>query len=114
MNLIDRIKAHSGGSELVRKIEVPEWGTDGEPFVICHRLVTLEDMEVIQKLDPGPENEIKREARLLCLKAMDADGTPMLKMTEVSELMKEASVVVLRRVVNEMVDPKPVEEIEKN
>jgi hypothetical protein len=112
MNLIERIKAHSGGSELVRKIEVPEWGTDGEPFVIHHRLVTLEDMKVIQELDP--DDSLKQEARLLCLKATDADGTSMLKMVDASELMKVASVLVLRRVVSEMIDPKSPKEIEKN
>ncbi len=112
MGLLDQIRAHSQ-PELVRTIEVPEWGASpADPLVIHYTMVTVGDMAEVQQA--APNNPSRQEAELVCLKSADAKGVKLFRRVDVLELLQTADPIVVHRIADAMMRRETAEAIEKN
>jgi hypothetical protein len=106
MSILDRVKAHAD-SKKVRTLEVPEWGEEGAPLVIHYTMVTLAELAQVRSISPDPA---RQSAEIVCMKACNADGTPMFKRIDVLELMENAAPEVVLRIADAMAHRKSVDE----
>lgn len=84
----------------VRIIEVPEWGTDGEPLRIWVRPATLAVRDKIyQAIKDG---SLQGLATTLVVRARDEDGKPLFSQMDMRDLLNEVDPDVLARIVEEM------------
>lgn len=125
MTLLATIAKHFDADKL-RVIEVPEWGTPAvldakgkettpaKPLRIHYLAVTLDDMALIAEMD-GTSFD-KQVARVVALKALDADGKRLFKTIDAVQLRKVAAPDVVKRVAIEMLGRNSLDEdqIEKN
>ena len=111
--LLDAIRAHAR-PEQVRTISVPEWALepDGPPLLIHYTMVTLDDLAVVTELDGQEWN--KRAARIICLKAMDADGKKLFAMGDAIALRTTAAPEVVNRIAMQMLGRASIEDAVKN
>lgn len=100
MNLLDRAKAQ-GCRDEVRALEVPEWGDNGQPFVIYYQRPSLDHLA--SSIEAGhAKNPIRQNVDIFCQLAKDADGKPLCNRIDGAELMKSADPLVLGRIMREM------------
>jgi hypothetical protein len=111
MRLMERIKAHAQ-PELIRRIEVPEWGEEGKPLVITYSMVSLDDLAIVTELDGQEWN--KRAARIVAMKACDEAGVRLFTMMDAIELRKLAAPEVVSSIAMRMFARTSAEEAEKN
>jgi hypothetical protein len=110
-SVLDRVRSHAQ-PDAVRRLEVPEWGEDGKPLIIHYRMMTLDDMAVVNELD-GPAWH-KQAARIVVLKALDESGAPLFKMSDATALREGAAPDVVTRVALSILGRLSVEQAEKN
>ena len=111
MDLKDRIAAHAALDEF-RTIDVPEWGENGVPLVIKYKPVTLGDLTDAYKLHPN--DAVRQNVDILCMKAMDEDGKPLFKRIDALHLMEKAAPDVLLRITRAMMGGLASDQAEKN
>lgn len=117
MSILDGAKAHfrerlSGGLQC---LEVPEWGSDGQPAKIYYKpSLNFQQQEKILKLsDEGKKAEAIVQA--LIERALDEDGNRIFKQANRLELMKQVDPDIIARVVGDMSqDDDSLDDIEKN
>ena len=56
MSILDRAKAHFDNQE-IKRIEVPEWGENGEPAIIMAEPFTLADRKTLAKFAKDDDME---------------------------------------------------------
>ncbi|MGL4406021.1 MAG: hypothetical protein ACRCT6_09690 [Notoacmeibacter sp.] len=114
MNMIDRAKAHYKAlANEPKRIEIPEWGEDGEPAVVFVTPITLAERNKMKRVENG--NELAAE--ILIMKAQDKDGNPVFKKEDKIELMRFTDSRVVGRVITAIVgddDNTVMDDMEKN
>lgn len=111
MKAIDRATARFAEVGF-RRIEVPEWGEAGAPFIVFARPMTLADRKAL-----GPYDERKAgdyAAELIRRKACDEDGNPLFSPADVPKLLAEADASVVMRLAAAIMEPPGVPETLKN
>lgn len=111
MKAIDRVTSHFKSLQ-VSRIEVPEWGDEGKPFVIFVEPFTLRDQGKLQMATRN-SNESEMLAELIVMKALDEKGEPLFTIEDKVTLKTRADANVLARVAAKIMSP-PVQDIEKN
>jgi hypothetical protein len=109
--VLERIVAHAAPDK-VRRLEVPEWGEDGQPLVITYTMVTLDDMATVDAADG--DQWYKRAARIVALKARDEAGKPLFGLGDAVTLREQAAPHVVNRIAMAMLGGTTVEQAEKN
>lgn len=111
--LLDTIRAHARPDQ-VRTIPVPEWApeADGAPLVIHYTMVTLDDLSIVTELDGQEWN--KRAARIICLKATDAQGNKLFAMGDAIALRSSAAPEVVSRIAMQMLGRTSMDDAVKN
>ncbi len=97
-SLIDAISGHAQPN-LVRRIEVPEWSTDGgaTPLAVHYTMVTLDDMHQANELAKSGALA-KTAPYIVVMKACDEKGNLLFKMGDASWLRENAAPDVLQRI----------------
>ena len=111
MSLLKTIAEHAEAGR-TRRIEVPEWGSPGEPLVITYSMVTLDDLSMVSELDGQEWN--KRAARVVALKACDVDGNKLFAIGDAIEIRRTAAPEVVNRIAMQMLARTSIETAEKN
>jgi hypothetical protein len=111
MDLRARIAAQFGAEDR-HELEVPEWGEPGKPLVIYFTRATLRQISEASQLSNG--DPFVMNARLVCRKAVDADGKPLFKMAEAQFLLDNADPAVVARIANAISGGVSAEQAEKN
>jgi hypothetical protein len=96
---IDNVVAHFDAQE-IKKIEVKEWGTDGEPLEIFTKPLTLQESKKLYKMANGGDLEVMVYA--IITKSLDADGNKLFTLADKESLMTKADVEVLSNVASEI------------
>jgi len=108
---IDNVKSHFASLD-IRKLEVEEWGADGEPLVIYAKPLTLDISNKLQKLARNSDMEMMALAIIHC--AMDTDGNRLFELSDKAALMKKADAMVINKVATWIFQSdETVEEVEK-
>lgn len=111
--LLAAISAHAEPDK-VRTIPVPEWALDdGKPLIINYTMVTLNDLSVVIELD-GSGDFNKHAARIVALKAMDANGVRLFKTADATVIRETADPSVVKRIAMAMLARTSIEDAEKN
>jgi len=113
--ILDRAKAHFEArlSGEPSRIEVPEWGENGQPLVIYYKPMTLKAKSALSVF---ADNPFEYAVESLIRRALDADGKPIFRPVEKVEIMRHVDPDVVERIVISMVgdDKEDLEGIEKN
>ncbi|MBO6759276.1 MAG: hypothetical protein JJ902_23335 [Roseibium sp.] len=111
MSAIDLAKAHYQRIGRTR-IEVPEWGPDGEPFVIYATPMTVFHREQIRDMGnaESPQNLIDT----LIYKAQDENGGPVFTAKDRHDLLTKVDGRVVSRIALEIMAGPSDEVLEKN
>ena len=108
---IDNVKSHFASLD-IRKLEVEEWGADGDPLVIYAKPLTLDISNKLQKLARNSDMEMMALAIIHC--AMDGDGNRIFELSDKAALMKKADAMVINKVATWIFQSdETVEEVEK-
>ena len=110
MSVIDRVKEHFE-SQGVKKIEVAEWGEEGQPLVIYCSPFTLAEKRNLFKGARNDDLGVLVDA--VMLKARDKDGNKIFKLDDKTSLLNKADPEIISRVATEMLNTIPLEEAEK-
>ena len=110
MSVIDRVKEHFE-SQGVKKIEVAEWGEEGQPLVIYSSPFTLAEKRNLFKGAKNDDLGVLVDA--IMLKARDKDGNKIFKLDDKQVLLNNADPEVIARVAGEILNSVPLEDIEK-
>ena len=110
MSVIDRVKEHFE-SQGVKKIEVAEWGEEGQPLVIYCSPFTLAEKRNLFKGAKSDDLGVLVDA--IMLKAKDKDGNKIFKLDDKQTLLNNADPEVIARVAGEILNSVPLEDIEK-
>ena len=110
MSVIDRVKEHFE-SQGVKKIEVAEWGEEGQPLVIYCSPFTLAEKRNLFKGAKSDDLGVLVDA--IMLKARDKDGNKIFKLDDKQVLLNKADPEVIARVAGEILNSTPLEDIEK-
>jgi hypothetical protein len=110
MSVIDRVKEHFE-SQGVKKIEVAEWGEEGQPLVIYCSPFTLAEKRNLFKGARNDDLGVLVDA--IMLKAKDKDGNKIFKLDDKQTLLNKADADVIARVSTEMLNSTSLEEAEK-
>lgn len=111
MSILDNAKAHFEAKE-VKRIEVPEWGVDGEPAIITAEPFTLDDRKVLLKY--AREDEVEFYVRLVIMKAMDESGKKIFDLSDKPVLMKKVDPEIIIRLANAISLSQTVEDMTGN
>tara|TARA_R110000772_G_scaffold94907_1_gene193129 strand:+ start:1061 stop:1396 length:336 start_codon:yes stop_codon:yes gene_type:complete len=110
MSVIDRVKEHFE-SQGVKKIEVAEWGEEGQPLVIYCSPFTLAEKRNLFKGARNDDLGVLVDA--IMLKAKDKDGNKIFKLDDKHSLLNKADPDIIARVSTEMLNSASLEEAEK-
>jgi hypothetical protein len=110
MSVIDRVKEHFE-SQGVKKIEVAEWGEEGQPLMIYCSPFTLAEKRNLFKGARNDDLGVLVDA--IMLKAKDKDGNKIFKLDDKQVLLNKADADVIARVSTEMLNTVSLEEAEK-
>jgi hypothetical protein len=110
MSVIDRVKEHFE-SQGVKKIEVAEWGEEGQPLVIYSTPMSLNEKRNLFK--SAKDSDLGVMVDVISLKAKDKDGNKVFKLDDKQVLMNNADPEVIARVAQEILNSIPFEDIEK-
>jgi hypothetical protein len=97
MSILDRAKSHFESKE-IKRIEVPEWGENGEPAIITAEPFTLSDRKSLLKY--AREDEVEFYVRLVIMKAMDESGKKIFDLSDKPILMTKVDPEVIIRLAN--------------
>ena len=110
MNIIDRVKAHFE-SQGVKKIEVSEWGEEGEPLIIYAQPMTLAETRNLFK---GAKNDdLGVMVDVIVLKSKDSEGNKIFKLDDKQVLLNNADPSVIARVSKDILSSTSFDEAEK-
>jgi hypothetical protein len=109
-NVIDRVKEHFE-SQGVKKIEVAEWGEEGQPLVIYCSPFSLAEKRNLFKGAKADDLGVLVDA--IMLKAKDKDGNKLFKLDDKQTLLNKADTDVIARVSTAMLNTLSLEEAEK-
>lgn len=99
---IDRVKAHYKRlADEPKVIRVPEWGEEGDEFIIHAVPLTIAER---MKLNRLTQNTIEMAVEIIILKAKDVNGEPYFTREHKQDLMRSGDSEVIRRVAQEIVD----------
>ena len=110
MSVIDRVKEHFE-SQGVKKIEVAEWGEEGQPLVIYCSPFTL--AEKINLFKGAKNDDLGVLVDAIMLKARDKDGNKIFKLDDKQVLLNNADPEVIARVATDIINTHNLEEAEK-
>ena len=110
MSVIDRVKEHFE-SQVVKVIEVAEWGEEGQPLVIYCSPFTLAEKRNLFKGARTDDLGVLVDA--VMLKARDKDGNKVFKLDDKQVLLNNADPEVIARVATEMLNTISLEDAEK-
>jgi hypothetical protein len=108
MRLIDKIKSEYSTAP-VHQISVPEWDT-----VIYFKRLTTEELDVSESETPDGVSATHGNARLVVLKALDADGKRLFSNSDAEMLISSADPKVINRIASEMVKVRSIEDKKKS
>lgn len=112
MSILDRAIAHFDKQGVI-EIIVPEWEDEsGQPTIIYSKPLTLSENRTLLKFADNDNAEFV--ARLVIMKALDADGNKMFDISDKLHLMNRVDPAVLSRIANKMTKADGVEVIEGN
>ena len=99
MSLIDELGARFSGAELQR-VEIPEWGTDGDPFIAYFKPWTLHDERQIKNFigDDNPEGF----AAVVANKLVDGDGANLFAKGDRLRLLRNCEAHTMKRIATEI------------
>jgi hypothetical protein len=109
MSVIDRVKEHFE-SQGVKKIEVAEWGEEGQPLVIYCSPFTLAEKRNLFKGAKNDDLGVLVDA--IMLKARDKDGNKVFKLDDKQILLNNADPEIIARVATDILNTN-YEEAEK-
>ena len=109
--LLERIVARSS-ADTMRQIEVPEWGENGSPFIIHYKMVTLAELEQVRRT--FPENAMRQNVEIICMKALDDAGKPHFARIDAVALMDSVDASLLLRISTQMMTPPSMADALKN
>jgi hypothetical protein len=110
-NVIDRVKEHFE-SQGVKKIEVAEWGEEGQPLVIYSKPFSLGEKRGLFK--NAKNDDLGVLVDVIVLKAKDAKMVDKIfKLDDKLTLLNSADPEVIARVATEMLNTVTYEEAEK-
>jgi len=110
MSVIDRVKEHFE-SQGVKKIEVAEWGEEGQPLVIYSKPFTMAEKRNLFKGAKNDDLGVLVDA--IMLKARDKDGNKIFKLDDKQVLLNNADPEVIARVATEILNTNTLEDAEK-
>ena len=110
MSVIDRVTNHFESQE-IKKIEVAEWGEEGQSLVIYCSPFTLAEKRNLFKGARTDDLGVLVDA--VMLKAKDKDGNKIFKLDDKHTLLNKADPDVIARVATEMLNSISVGEAEK-
>jgi len=111
MSILDRAKAHFEAQE-IKRIEVPEWGEDGNPAIIMSEPFTLADRKSLIKF--AQDDEMEFLVRLIIMKALDEDGKKIFDLSDKPTLMNKVDPSVILRIANAISQIPTVEDMSGN
>lgn len=111
MSILERAKAHFDSQE-IKRIEVPEWGENGQPAVIMAEPFTLADRKTLAKF--AKDDDMEFLVRLVIMKALDEDGNKLFDLSDKPVLMNKVDPAVLLRVANQISAASSVEDMSGN
>jgi len=110
MSVIDRVKEHFD-NQGIKKIEVAEWGEEGNPLIIyCSPFSMAEKRNLFKG---AKQDDLSVLVDALMLKARDKDGNKVFKLDDKQVLLNKADPEVIARVATDMLNTMPYEEAEK-
>jgi hypothetical protein len=110
MKAIENAKRHFD-SLGIKKIEVPEWGDEGQPLIIYAKPLTLAEMSRLQKY--AKDNDVELMAHCIIQKALDENMEKIFDLGDKHDLMHHVDKDVLARVAGDIMTSITVEEQEK-
>ena len=110
MSVIDRVKEHFE-SQGVKKINVAEWGEEGQPLVIYSSPMSLAEKRNLFKT--AKDNDLGIMVDVIALKSRDKDGNKIFKIDDKQTLMNKADPEVIARVAGEILNSISLEDAEK-
>ncbi len=110
MSVIDRVKEHFD-NQGIKKIEVAEWGEEGNPLVIYCKPFSLGEKRNLFK--GARQDDLAVLVDAIVLKARDGDGNKIFKIDDKKTLLNNADPEVVANVATQMLNPIPYEEAEK-
>mgnify|MGYP000689732114 CR=1 FL=1 len=110
MSVIDRVKEHFE-SQGVKKINVAEWGEEGQPLVIYSTPMSLAEKRNLFKT--AKDNDLGIMVDVIALKSRDKDGNKIFKIDDKQTLMNKADPEVIARVAGEILNSISLEDAEK-
>jgi len=110
MSVIDRVKEHFE-SQGVKKINVAEWGEEGQPLVIYSSPMSLAEKRNLFKT--AKDNDLGIMVDVITLKSRDKDGNKIFKLDDKQTLMNKADPEVIARVAGEILNSISLEDAEK-
>lgn len=110
MRPIDRIRQAYAQARI--SVEVPEWGTPEQPFVVHFSPLTGSESEAVRARDPKTDAEYF--AILLILKAKDDKGRPLFEMGDKHFLMEETPYAVIVRLAQQIQRQITLDDAKKN
>ena len=110
MSVIDRVKEHFE-SQGVKKIEVAEWGEEGQSLVIYSKPFTLGEKRGLFK--NAKNDDLGVLVDVIVLKARDANGDKIFKLDDKLTLLNSADPEVIGRVATAMLNTLTYEDAEK-
>jgi len=96
VSLLEEIAAQFDGDRL-RRVEVPEWGKPKAPLVVFYKPMTLADLALVAQAEGESTNWHFQAARIVVLKACNAQGEKLFKMTDALALREKADPDVVIR-----------------
>jgi hypothetical protein len=97
--LLDKIVSRSSAGSF-RRLEVPEWGDDGAPLIIKYSMVTMGELEQVRR--SFPDNPLRQNVEIICMKALDESGKPMFDRYDAVTLMQTVDAALLLRIATQM------------
>ena len=110
MSVIDRVKEHFE-SQGVKKIEVAEWGEEGQPLVIYCSPFTLAEKRNLFK--GARQDDLGVLVDAIMLKARDKDGNKLFKLEDKQTLLNNADPEIIASVATQMLNTISFEDAEK-
>lgn len=111
MKAIERAKAHFDTLD-IKKINVPEWGEDGQSLLIYAKPLTLQETSKLFRM--AKDDDIAMLAYVLIYKALDENGDKIFSLEDKNALLNKVDRNVLIRVANEIMAEQPEAEVKKN
>lgn len=104
--LLEKAKQHFTRvvvSEGLQCIEVPEWGEDCQPAKLYFRPLAALPVKTYSRLITlGAEQTVEAFVDMLILRCLDAEGAPLFKSVDKTEMLRCISPVVVCQIITRM------------